>query len=55
MGLGERLKDLTDYAWKFRYPGAPYEPTVEEAQEVLALAREAVEAVSSRVPEQARP
>ena len=54
-GWAERLDKLTEYAWKFRYPGAPYEPTAEEAQRALALAREAYEAVLSRIPEEARP
>src|SRR5664280_1849315 len=31
---------LTKYAVRFRYPGAPYEPGVEEAQESLGLAQE---------------
>jgi HEPN domain-containing protein len=30
---------LTEYAWKFRYPGEPEEPTREEAEEALRLAR----------------
>jgi hypothetical protein len=35
-----RAASLTDYAWKFRYPGEPEEPSIEEADEALALARE---------------
>lgn len=31
---------LTEYAWKFRYPGEPEEPSVSETQQALALARE---------------
>ena len=30
---------LTDYAWKFRYPGDPQEPSAEEATSALATAR----------------
>jgi HEPN domain-containing protein len=41
---------LTQYAWEFRYPGDPEEPTIEEAHEALALARKAFEALSSRLP-----
>lgn len=45
---------LTEYAWKFRYPGEPAEPPVEEAQEVLACAREVYDAVLSRLPAEVR-
>ena len=51
--LGETVDrgvPLSEYAWKFRYPGGPYEPTPEEAIETLAIAREVVEAVLSRLP-----
>src|ERR1017187_9403681 len=37
-----RVTVLTKYAVRFRYPGAPYEPDVEEAQESLGLAQEFV-------------
>jgi HEPN domain-containing protein len=43
--LARRAARLTEYAWKFRYPGEPAEPPVEEAQEALACAREVYEAV----------
>jgi HEPN domain-containing protein len=46
---------LTDYAWKFRYPGEPEEPPVAEAQEALTLAREVYAALLSRLPEEVRP
>ncbi len=46
---------LMDYAWKFRYPGAPGEPTLEEAQESLSLAREVANAISSRLPTEVLP
>jgi len=51
----ERLATLTAYAWKFRYPGFAYQPTPEEAQRALGLAREAYDAVLARLPEEARP
>lgn len=41
---------LTEYAWKFRYPGEPEEPTPSEAMDAVALARRALEAVASRLP-----
>jgi HEPN domain-containing protein len=50
-----RAVPLTDYAWKFRYPGEPEEPPVAEAQEALALAREVYEAILSRLPMEVRP
>jgi HEPN domain-containing protein len=37
--------DPTDYAWKFRYPGTPYEPSREEAATALEVAREVVGAI----------
>jgi len=46
---------LTDYAWKFRYPGAPAEATLEEARESLALARDVTEAILNRLPAEVRP
>ena len=45
----------TEYAWKFRYPGEDEEPTREEAERALAVAREAYEAICARLPEDARP
>jgi HEPN domain-containing protein len=50
-----RAAKLTEYAWKFRYPGEPDEPPVTEAHEALALAREVYEAVLSRLPSEVRP
>ena len=55
VSLLDRAKELTRYAWMFRYPGAPYNPTGEEANEALALAREVVGAVLSRLPSEVRP
>ena len=46
---------MSEYAWLFRYPGAPYEPTAEDALQGLSLAREAYDAVLARLPEEARP
>jgi HEPN domain-containing protein len=45
-----RAAFLTDYAVKFRYPGAECEPTLEEANTSLSIAREVVEAVEARLP-----
>jgi len=41
---------LTEYASRFRYPGAPYEPGAEEAREAIALANTFVEAVRAVLP-----
>jgi HEPN domain-containing protein len=46
---------LTEYAWAFRYPGEPEEPTREEADEALSLAKAVYEAVLERLPEEVRP
>jgi len=51
----DRAVPLTEYAWKFRYPGEPGEPTREEAEAALAAARELLGVVLSRLPEEVRP
>lgn len=48
--LLQRATRLTDYAWKYRYPGEPDEPSREEAESALALAREVYDAVLGRLP-----
>lgn len=53
--LIDRTVPLTEYAWKFRYPGEPEEPTRQEAEEALAIARELYAAILQRLPEEARP
>ncbi len=47
--------ELTTFAWAFRYPGEREEPSREEAEEALALARQVYEAVLRRLPAEARP
>ncbi|HTE83978.1 MAG TPA: HEPN domain-containing protein [Dehalococcoidia bacterium] len=54
-GLADRAEDLTQFAWLFRYPGAPQAPPAEEAREALLVAREVYEAILARLPEEARP
>jgi hypothetical protein len=54
-GVGQRATMLTDYAWKYRYPGEPEEPSLEEAKSALALAQEVYKAVLGRLPTEARP
>jgi len=46
---------LTEYAWKYRYPGEPEAPTQEEAEAALAVARAVYDAVLARLPEEVRP
>lgn len=36
--LLEQADVLSDYAWKLRYPGAPYTPEVEEAEAMCGIA-----------------
>jgi len=48
--LLRRAAALTEYAWKFRYPGDPEEPTQEEADEALAIAREVFDTILARLP-----
>jgi HEPN domain-containing protein len=47
-----RAASLTQYAWKFRYPGEPEEPLREEAEISIALAREVYEAIVSLLPQE---
>lgn len=48
-------RELTTFAWKFRYPGEPEEPSREEAEAALVLARQVFEAILSRLPAETRP
>lgn len=48
--LVERAVMLTPFVWRFRYPGEPSPPPLEEAQEALALAKEVFQAVLDRLP-----
>jgi HEPN domain-containing protein len=53
--LVDRAAQLTEYAWKFRYPGEHEDPTREEVDHALVVAREAFEAILARLPEDVRP
>lgn len=46
---------LTEYAWKFRYPGEHSMPTPEETEAALKLASRVVKAISERLPPEAWP
>ncbi|HEY3215335.1 MAG TPA: hypothetical protein VGK93_02460 [Candidatus Eisenbacteria bacterium] len=45
---------LTEYAWRFRYPGEPDGPSIEEARAALATAREVCGAIAARLPAEVR-
>jgi len=51
----DKVVPLTEYAWRFRYPGEVASLSREEAAEALALAREVYEAIAARLPTDARP
>jgi HEPN domain-containing protein len=53
--LVDRAAPLTEYAWRFRYPGEPEEPSREEAEEALAIAQEVFEAIQRRLPPEVAP
>jgi len=53
--LADQAAPLTEYAWKFRYPGESDEPTREEAEQALAAAQSVSEAILSRLPSEAQP
>lgn len=52
--LLRRAARLTGYAWRFRYPGEPDEPSHEEARAARDLAGEVFAALSALLPEEAR-
>jgi len=51
----DRAAPLAEYAWKFRYPGTPDEPALDEVDQAIAVAREVVREIIARVPAAARP
>ena len=40
---------LTEYSWRFRYPGEPFEPDREEVDDAVRLATAVVERISGSV------
>ena len=52
--LLKRAAPLTEFAWKFRYPGDLSEPPKEEADAAVELAHMVIEAVQERVPLEVR-
>lgn len=53
--LVDRAVPLTKYAWLYRYPGGAEEPTREEAEKALVLAREVFDAILKRLPPEVHP
>jgi len=53
--LLSRAAPLTEYAWKFRYPGQSTEPSSEEAEDAMAIARQVYDAILNRLPTEAHP
>ena len=51
----DRAAPLTEYAWRYRYPGEPGEPSREEAEGALDIAREVIEVLASRLPKHVQP
>jgi HEPN domain-containing protein len=53
--LVDQAVPLTEYAWKFRYPGEHEGASRDEAERALMIAREVFEAVLARVPQDTHP
>ncbi len=54
-GHVDRAVPLTEFAWRFRYPGEPDALAVEEAEEAVSIARALYDAVVALLPDEARP
>ena len=49
-------RDLTVFAWEFRYPGGEAAtPSEDEARRTLAIAREVFQSVLARIPKETHP
>lgn len=48
-------RDMTVFAWQFRYPGEPSVPSEQETRDYLAIARAAYHAILDRIPQEAWP
>lgn len=51
----DRAVPLTEYAWRFRYPGELLEPSEEEARSALHVARSVYDSILERLPPDVRP
>ena len=50
--LVDRLDDLSEYAWAYRYPTGFAEPTPGDIEDAHSAAQEAVEEIFRRLPEE---
>lgn len=50
----DRAVPLTEYAWRFRYPGAPFTPNMEDAKHAIGVAVEVRNAVMERLPNEVK-
>ena len=48
--LVDQAVPLSEYAWKFRYPGEDELPTEAETEEALTIAQAVIDAISARLP-----
>ena len=53
--LVDRAAPLTEFAWRFRYPGEAHDPTRDEAEAALSVARDVFQAALARLPATVRP
>lgn len=53
--LVDKAAPLTEYAWRFRYPGEADEPSSEEAVEALITAQAVSDAILARLPHETHP
>jgi hypothetical protein len=47
-----KISELTKYAWRFRYPCAPYLPDRKEAERAMRKASELLDAITSQLETQ---
>jgi len=53
--LVDRAAPLTEYAWKFRYPGEPVAASSKEVESALALATKLHKEILARLPARTQP
>jgi HEPN domain-containing protein len=53
--IADKAAPLTEYAWKFRYPGESDDPRPSEAEQALAAARDIYDVILNRLPPIPRP
>jgi HEPN domain-containing protein len=53
--LVDHASPLTEYAWKFRYPGEPAEPSLAEATQAMQVADQVYAEIVARLPTEVDP